>query len=167
MTMTLRRNCILRTNRTHRALWRGALAAAFVALAAPSHLLRAQSATVVARDAWVREAVGARKVTGAFLVLENSGAAVRSVVSGTADVAETLELHEMVRDGTMMKMSPVKSIEIPAGGKTELKPGGLHLMLFGLKRPLAAGDSIHVTLTLDDGSTLMVTAGVRKPGAMP
>jgi len=91
----------------------------------------------------------------------------RSVVSGTADVAEKLELHEMVRDGTMMKMSPVKSIEIPAGGKTELKPGGLHLMLFGLKRPLAAGDSIHVTLTLDDGSTVMLMAGVRKPGAMP
>ncbi|MBK6308025.1 MAG: copper chaperone PCu(A)C [Gemmatimonadetes bacterium] len=104
---------------------------------------------------------------GAFLVLENPGTVARSVVSGTADVAEKLELHEMVRDGTMMKMSPVKSIEIPAGGKTELKPGGLHLMLFGLKRPLAAGDSIHVTLTLDDGSTVMLMAGVRKPGAMP
>ena len=150
-----------------RAIGRGALAAAFLALAVPSHLLQAQNAPVVARDAWVREAVGARKVTGAFLVLENSGSTVRSVVSGTADVAETLELHEMVRDGTMMKMSPVKSIEIPAGGRTELKPGGLHLMLFGLKRPLVAGDSIHVTLILDDGSSLMVTAGVRKPGAMP
>ncbi len=150
-----------------RAIGRGALAAAFIALAVPSQLLQAQHATVVARDAWVREAVGARKVTGAFLVLENSGASLRSVVSGTADVAETLELHEMVRDGTMMKMSPVKSIEIPAGGRTELKPGGLHLMLFGLKRPLVAGDSIHVTLTLDDGSSLMVTAAVRKPGAMP
>lgn len=151
----------------HRAIGRGALAAAFIALAVPGQLLQAQNATVVARDAWVREAVGARKVTGAFLVLENSGASLRSVVSGTADVAETLELHEMVRDGTMMKMSPVKSIEIPAGGRTELKPGGLHLMLFGLKRPLVAGDSIHVTLTLDDGSSLMVTAAVRKPGAMP
>lgn len=151
----------------HRAIGRGALAAAFIALAVPSHLLQAQHATVVARDAWVREAVGARKVIGAFLVLENSGASLRSVVSGTADVAETLELHEMVRDGTMMKMSPVKSIEIPAGGRTELKPGGLHLMLFGLKRPLVAGDSIHVTLTLDDGSSLMVTAAVRKPGVMP
>lgn len=164
MTSTLCRTARLRT---HRAIWRGALAVAFVALAAPCNPLLAQSATVVARDAWVREAVGGRKVTGAFLVLENTGTAVRSIVSGTADAAETLELHEMVRDGTMMKMSPVKSIEIPAGGKTELRPGGLHLMLFGLKRPLAAGDSIHVTLTLDDGSTLMVTAGVRKPGAMP
>ncbi|HPV76696.1 MAG: copper chaperone PCu(A)C [Gemmatimonadetes bacterium] len=145
----------------------GALAAALVAFAVFAAPVHAQGAKVTAKDAWVREATGARKVTGAFLVLENPGTVARSVVSGTADVAEKLELHEMVRDGTMMKMSPVKSIEIPAGGKTELKPGGLHLMLFGLKRPLAAGDSIHVTLTLDDGSTVMLMAGVRKPGAMP
>ena len=157
----------LRTNRTLRLPAIGAMAAALMAVATFTSPLQAQGAKVTANDAWVREATGARKVTGAFLVLENTGTALRSVVSGTADVAEKLELHEMVRDGTMMKMSPVKSIEIPAGGKTELKPGGLHLMLFGLKRPLAAGDSIHVTLTLDDGSTVMVMAGVRKPGAMP
>ena len=157
----------LRTNRTLRLPAIGAMAAALMAVATFTNPLQAQGAKVTAKDAWVREATGARKVTGAFLVLENMGTALRSVVSGTADVAEKLELHEMVRDGTMMKMSPVKSIEIPAGGKTELKPGGLHLMLFGLKRPLAAGDSIHVTLTLDDGSTVMVMAGVRKPGAMP
>lgn len=145
----------------------GALAAALLALSALPARVHAQATTVVAHDAWVREAMGARKVTAVFLTLENTGTASRSVVSGTADVAETLELHEMVRDGTMMKMSPVKSIEVPAGARTELKPGGLHLMLFGLKRTLAAGDSVRVTLAMDDGSTLAITAGVRKPGPMP
>jgi copper(I)-binding protein len=142
----------------------GVLTAALLALPAAIH---AQATTVVAHDAWVREAMGARKVTAVFLTLENTGTTSRSVVSGTADVAETLELHEMVREGTMMKMSPVKSIEVPAGARTELKPGGLHLMLFGLKRTLAAGDSVRVTLAMDDGSTLAITAGVRKPGPMP
>jgi periplasmic copper chaperone A len=147
----------------HRLATLGALAVALLALPAAVH---AQAATVVAHDAWVREAMGARKVTAVFLTLENTGTTSRSVVSGTADVAETLELHEMVRDGTMMKMSPVKSIEVPAGARTELKPGGLHLMLFGLKRTLAEGDSVRVTLAMDDGSTLAITAGVRKPGPM-
>lgn len=158
----------VRRTPTPRRLRLGALAAAAVlSLPLLATTARAQAATVVAHDAWVREAMGARKVTAVFLTLENTGATARSVVSGTADVAETLELHEMVRDGTMMKMSPVKAIEVPAGARTELKPGGLHLMLFGLRKPLAAGDSVRVTLAMDDGSTLAITAGVRKPGPMP
>lgn len=129
-------------------------------------LLHAQTATVSVRDAWVRDPGAIRKVTAAFFVLENTGPAVRAVVSATCDIAETVELHEMVRDGGMMKMSPVKSIEVPANGKTELKPGGLHIMMFGLKSQPAAGDTVRLTLKFDDGSTAVVAAQVRKMEGM-
>ena len=49
----------------------------------------------------------------------------------------------MVRTGDMMKMAPVKGIIVPAKGKVELKPGGLHVMLFELKKPLKEGDTIN------------------------
>ena len=128
--------------------------------------LAAQSATVTARDAWVREAPAGRAVTAIFVTIENKGAVARSIVNGATAIADKLELHEMKRDGGMMQMSPVKAIEVPAHGQVELKPGGRHLMLFGLKKPLVVGDSVVFSLTLDDGSKLSVKAPVRKPGGM-
>jgi copper(I)-binding protein len=98
--------------------------------------------------------------------VENSGAAARKIVSGKASVGDTLELHEMKREGGMMQMSPVREIAVPANGKVELRPGGLHLMLFGLKKPLVPGDTVRVELTLDDGSRVTVAAPVRKMGQM-
>jgi len=125
------------------------------------HAQVAAASTITVRDAWVREAAAGRAVTAAFMVLENKGDAVRALVRGAASVGDTLELHEMKREDGMMKMSPVPRIDVPARGETALRPGGLHLMIFGLKAPLAAGDSVRLTLTLDDGSTVRVMAPVR------
>jgi copper(I)-binding protein len=55
----------------------------------------------------------------------------------------------MKNEGGMMRMSPVSQIDVPANGKTELKPGGLHVMLFGLKGKPVEGDTFVVTLKLD------------------
>jgi copper(I)-binding protein len=126
-------------------------------------VLSAQSTTVSARDAWSREAPEGRKVTAVFVTVENKGDVARAIVGGSTDAAESAELHEMKRVGTTMEMSPVKSIALPAHGSAELKPGGLHIMLFGLKKPLAAGDTVRLTLTLDDGTKVAVAAQVRKP----
>ncbi len=130
------------------------------------HTLGAQSAPVTARDAWVREAPAGRAVTGMFLTVHNTGTAPRAIVSGKASVGDTLELHEMKREDGMMRMSPVKAIAVPAGGTVELRPGGLHLMLFGLKKPRVPGDTVRVELTLDDGTRVPVVATVRKMGGM-
>lgn len=136
--------------------------AAVLLLAAPS--LQAQ---VTATDAWVRAVPAGREVTGMFLILKNAGTAERSIVRGKAEVGDTLELHEMKRENGMMRMSPVQAISIPAGGQTALRPGGYHLMLFGLKKPLVVGDTVRATLTLDNGSTVPVQAVVRAMGMMP
>ncbi|MCC7054332.1 MAG: copper chaperone PCu(A)C [Gemmatimonadaceae bacterium] len=125
------------------------------------------AAAVTATGAWVREAPAGRKVTAIFLTAQNTSGTARSIVSGSTDVSDTLELHEMKRENGMMRMSPVSSIVVPANGKAELRPGGLHLMLFGLKRPLVAGDSVHVTLTLDSGARVSFVAPVRAMGSMP
>ena len=131
------------------------LAAAVIGIA------QAQTQTVTAHDAWTREPAPSRDITAVFVVLENTGQAARAVVSATCDAADKAELHEMKNENGMMHMSPVKSIPLPAG-KTELKPGGLHIMIFGLKQRPVVGDHISLTLTLDDGSTVPVSAVVRK-----
>lgn len=135
--------------------------------AAQSAASVAQATTVTAKEAWVREAPAGRAVTAVFLTLQNAGSTERSILSGKADVGDTLELHEMKRENGMMRMSPVRAIAVPAGGQVELRPGGLHLMLFGLKQPLVVGDTVRVTLTMDDGTRVQVAAPVRKMGMMP
>lgn len=122
----------------------------------------AQTATLTVHDAWVREPMGGRNMTGVFAVVENAGPTPRAIVAAATDAAEKVELHEMKNQGGMMRMSPVKQIEVPARGKTELKPGSFHVMLFGVKGKPAAGDTISLILTFDDGSTVTTTAAVRK-----
>ncbi len=126
--------------------------------------VQAQTPTLTAHDAWAREPMGGRNMTGLFVVVENAGSAPRAIVSAATDAADKVELHEMKNDGGMMRMSPVKQIDVPAHGKAELKPGSFHVMLFGLKDKLVAGDSINLTLTFDDGTTVTTAASVRKPG---
>lgn len=144
------------------------IAALCGALASVAPIGLAAQAAVTARDAWIRATGAGRSVTAAFLTLENRSDAPRFLVRGTASVGDTLELHEMKREGGMMRMAPVRRIEVPARGEVSLRPGGLHLMLFGLAAPLAEGDTVQMTLTLDDGSTLDVRAAVRTMrGMMP
>lgn len=122
----------------------------------------AQEAAVVARDAWVRVPAPSKDETALYVVLENHSAERRAVVAVSSDAAGKAEMHQMKMDGKLMTMSPVGQIAIPANKKTELRPGGLHIMLFGLKARSAIGDSVQVTLTLDNGSTIAFAATVRK-----
>lgn len=112
--------------------------------------------------AWVREPVPGRPMTAAYAVIENRGTKAVEIVGAAADAAGTVEMHEMVRAGDVMRMAPVKGITVPGGGKVELKPGGLHLMLFALKRPLKDGDAVALTFSTSDGGDVTATAAVKK-----
>ncbi len=128
--------------------------------------LAAQSSTIVPNDPWMREPLARAEQTGVFVVLENKSNQKRQLVSAASPIAERVELHTMSMDKGMMKMTQVKAIDIPASGKAELKPGSFHIMLFGLKEKPAAGASVDLTLTFDNGDTLPIKAVVRKPEGM-
>jgi copper(I)-binding protein len=61
-----------------------------------------------------------------------------------------------------MRMRQVERIEVPAAGRVELKPGGLHVMLIGLERPLQEDEVVPITLRFADGSEQTVDAPVRR-----
>ena len=124
------------------------------------------TAAVTATDAWVRGTVPAQKNTGAFVTLRSSEDAKLVAVSTPA--AKTVEIHSSgMRDG-MMHMHAVDFVALPAGRRVELKPGGFHVMLVGLAKPLAAGDLVPLTFTVEDSrgktSTFEVKAEVRALG---
>jgi len=96
--------------------------------------------------------------------LRSSGAADR-VVGASSPVAGRVEMHVTMREGDVMKMREVTAFEVPAGGTFELKPGGAHLMLMDLKRPLKKGEKVPLTLKLEKGGELKMELTVEEMGA--
>ncbi len=110
------------------------------------------------RDAWVREVPPTSKMSAAYMVIENKGNQPDKLVGASNNASEITELHETVGG----KMRRVKDIEIPANGKAELKPGGLHIMLINLKKPLKEGDTVELTLKFEKSGEIKVQAPVKK-----
>ncbi|MBW8269654.1 copper chaperone PCu(A)C [Caldovatus aquaticus] len=131
---------------------------------------RAQTAPPIeVSAAWSRAAPQGGTGAG-FLVLRNRGATPDRIVAASSPLARAVELHTHIREGDVLRMRPVPAIELPPGAEVRLAPGGLHLMLIGLQRPLREGDRVPVTLTLERGGTLTVelevlAAGARGPAA--
>jgi len=124
------------------------------------------AAAVTATDAWVRGTVPAQKSTGAFLTLTSTEDA--RVVSVTTPAARSAQIHESRMDNGRASMRHVESLELPAGRSVELRPGGYHVMLEGLAKPLAEGDHVPLTFTIEGKggkrSSVEVDAAVRPLG---
>lgn len=99
----------------------------------------------------------------AFMMLENTSDAPDKLISVTSDVAQTVEIHKTEMQEGVMRMAPVDFIEIPAKGKAELKPGGFHIMLIGLKKDLVPGEEIELILNFEQAGHITVKAEVRAP----
>lgn len=126
------------------------LAAAFLSLGALSATADAHEqklGDLVLHHAWSRATPGGAKSGAAYVEIENTGNEPDQLIGASSDVAAMTEVHQMSMDGGMMTMKPAGAVDIPAHGKVELKPHGLHVMLMGLKKPLAEGDTFVVTLT--------------------
>ncbi len=96
-----------------------------------------------------------------YVTVTNRGGSPDALVGAAADVAASVELHETVHEGGVMKMRPLPRLEVPAGGRLEMKPGGYHIMLLGLKRDLHPGDTVAVTLTFEKAGSMTIEAPVR------
>jgi hypothetical protein len=118
------------------------LAAAGLAAAAGA------SAQVTVTDPWVRGTVTGQKATGAFMQLKSPADA--ALVAVTSPVAKIVEIHEMKMEGGVMKMNAVDKVALPAGKPVDLKPGGYHVMLMDLVKPLKDGDTAPLRLTFQD-----------------
>jgi hypothetical protein len=130
-----------------------------------SHALAAPSAAarVTVHGPYVRLLPPGQPNTAAFMTLRNGDEKDHKLVKAESSAARVVELHEHVHEGGMMKMRPVKAIEIKAGGAAVLEPGGLHVMLIDLVRPLREGEGVSLSLTYEDGSSAKIEAPVRRP----
>lgn len=121
-----------------------------------------QSAPVQVESPWMRPTIGRSTSSAAYMTLENRGSQPDQLVAASSPAAGKVELHENIRDGDVMKMREVKTIEIKPGDKIELKPGGLHMMLFDVKAPLKPGQSVPMTLRFERAGEVQVEVPVRQ-----
>lgn len=99
--------------------------------------------------------------SAAFMTLTNTGSQDTALMAARSDISEVTELHTHIHDNGVMRMRPIEQIDLPAGEAVHLQPGGLHIMLINLKRPLKAGETVHLTLIFKDGSRRVITLPVR------
>ena len=124
------------------------------------------AAAVTATDAWVRGTVPAQTSTGAFVTLTSTEDA--RVVAVTTPAARSAQIHESRIEAGRASMRHVESLPLPAGRSVEMRPGGYHVMLEELTRPLGEGDRVPLTFTIEDKagkrSRVQVDAAVRPLG---
>lgn len=119
-------------------------------------------AGVEVSGAWARATMPGQKVAGVYMQLRSDVQA--RLVGVKTDAAKTAEVHQMSHEGGVMRMRRLESLDLPAGKTVTLAPGGYHLMLLDILRPLKAGERVSVTLVLDEAGKrveLPVQAEVR------
>ncbi len=114
------------------------------------------------KDAWVREVPPTSKMSAAYMVIENKGDEADRLVDASNNASKITEIHETVEG----KMRRVKAIEVPAGKSVELKPGGYHIMLINLEKPLKEGDKVDITLKFEKSGEIKLSAPVKKGTGM-
>ena len=115
------------------------------------------------RHPWARATPPGAQVGAAYLEIHNSGKEPDRVVGVATPAAERVEMHVQVREGDIVKMREVQRFEVPARQGLTLRPGGSHLMLVGLRKPLVTGERIPLTLRFERAGELKIEVEVQ-PG---
>lgn len=144
-------------------------AMALIATALPTPALADDAAVGDIRimHPWARASAGHGNAGAAFMMISNTGSTDDKLVSASTTVAKKTEVHETSMENGVMKMRMLMGgLAIPAGGKVELKPMGLHVMLMGVTDPLVEGQSLALTLTFEKAGSVEVQVPIAGPGAM-
>ena len=99
--------------------------------------------------------------SAAFFVIKNNSDKDIAITSANSDIAEKNELHTHIKENQMMKMIKIEKLIVPAKSSLELKSGGDHVMLMGLKKELKAGDEISLELSFSDGDKKSIKVPVK------
>ena len=133
---------------------------AVASLAAAALVLATSAAaqSVKVGNAWVRAPAPGQKTAAAYVELTSASTA--ALVAAGSPVAGRVEMHSMSVEGGVMRMRPLPRVELPGGQTVKLAPGGMHLMLLDVKRPLKAGDKVPLVLSVQPSGTALTTLNI-------
>jgi copper(I)-binding protein len=140
------------------------VSAMMVPLATAASAQTQPAPAVSVANAWSR-ATTASATSGAIYATITDHGAPDTLLSVTTPVAGMAQVHQTIQNGDVMEMRPVDGLTVSADKPVTLAPGGYHIMLMGLKRPLVKGDSFPVTLRFAKAGSIEVIATVQSAGA--
>lgn len=123
----------------------------------------AKIGTIVIEQAWARASLTANGA--AYVSVRNTGTATDQLIGIRTPVAKRAEMHTHLMDKGIMRMRPLKAIEVNPGAPAVMRPGGDHIMLMGLTRKLKRGERFPITLRFANAGEITVMATVAGPGA--
>jgi protein SCO1 len=124
----------------------------------------ASSGSITVVGAWSRSTAPGVAVGVVYFEVINAGP-TDTLLAIECPAAEHAEMHATARADGIMKMRPVASVDIPAGGRLSFQPGGLHAMLIGIKQPLTEGGRLPLTLVFRRAGKLRFEAVIQGLGA--
>jgi periplasmic copper chaperone A len=134
---------------------------------AHEHLAEPQSppsaAQLSVHSAWARATPAGAGSGGAYFTILNAGKQTDTLVSLASPAAERVEMHRTVIENGLSRMRPAGQLVINPGQTLHVAPGGLHVMLTGLKKPLVAGTRLPLVLTFRQAGEITVQVSVRAP----
>jgi len=142
--------------------------AAAAAPASPASAAETRIGDLLISGASSRETPIAGGTGPGFMTIRNTGASDDRLLSASSPAVATVEIHEMSMAGGQMTMRALPDgLPIPAGGQVDLAPGGLHLMLIGVREPLAAGQTLPVELRFEKAGAVTVSLAVSARAVTP
>ncbi len=142
-----------------------AIAFATLAIGAAAEGQEFKSGGITVVTPWARATPGGAKVGGAYLELKAAAGIEDRLVAAKSAAAGTVEIHDHINEGGIMKMRRVDGIKLSGGQTVTLKPGGYHLMLMDLKQPLKQGGKLPLTLVFEKAGEVAVEAVIAPIGA--
>ena len=118
-------------------------------------------ADIEIEGAYARASIPNVPNSAAFFVIKNNSDKDIAITSANSDVAEKNELHTHIKENQMLKMMKIEKLVVPAKSSLELKSGGDHVMLMGLKKELKVGDEINLELSFSDGDKKKIKVPVK------
>jgi len=105
--------------------------------------------------------------SAAYLSIHNGGRTGDRLLAVSSPAARSVSVHHSSLQGGVMRMRAAGAVPIAAGGQLNMKPGGLHVMVMGLKAPLRPGSRLPLTLRFEKAGNVAVSLPVLAPGAGP
>jgi hypothetical protein len=116
---------------------------------------------------WMRATPPGAKVAAGYMIVRNKSGSPDRLVGASSPAAARLETHVHIKDGEILRMREAKTLDVPAKGTLELKPGGAHLMFVDIKQPLKEGDKVPVTLKFEKAGEVKTEFHVGRLTAPP
>jgi copper(I)-binding protein len=130
------------------------------------HAQAPDAKSIVVDHPWARATPAGAKTGAAYMTLINNGSSGDRLVGATTPVADAVQFHSVSEENGVSRMREMRAVDVAPGGKVTFSPGGMHVMMVGLKQPLKEGQSFPLALSFEKAGKVDVMVSVAKVGAM-